>query len=68
MSKTKVDNVYILTSDGITVEKFHIRDLEKAKQKAEYLTKIHDDGYKYTIKIINEYVDDRGFGYKRLAK
>lgn len=62
MRKTRVDNVYILNSDEISVKKFHINDLVKAEKEAKELQRYNNR--KYTVKIINEYVNENGYGFQ----
>ena len=62
MRKTRIDNVYILNSDGISVKKFHINDLQEAEKEAKELQRYHNR--KYEVKIVNEYVDNNGYGFQ----
>jgi hypothetical protein len=65
MREVKIDRVYLLNCDGIAHAIYHINDLEDAKQRAKYLNEKNGNGYNYYVKIINEYVNNEGWGYQR---
>lgn len=55
-------NIYILNDAGISVERLHITEMKKAKERAKELTEYHNRSFSVIVK--NEYVNKDGFGFQ----
>jgi len=66
MRETKIDNVYIFNSAGLDIIRYPITQLKEAAQHAKKLSDRNNSNY--TVKIVNEYIDENGFSYQKPRK